>query len=101
MIGEIAKEGAVKIALLKNPVFHKCSKHIDIRYHSVREKVEDAQVMLEFCSTQDMLTDIIMKPTTVMQFEIVRNKLGIQAPYTIESSESVVKTTPRYVPICR
>lgn len=108
-IGEMAKEEAVKIyednqgaiALAKNPEFHKRSKHIDIRYHFVREKVEDGQVVLEYCPTQDMLADIMTKPITAVQFEILRNKLGIQEPYAIESSGSVVKTTPRDVPIYR
>ena len=35
------------IALSKNPEFHKRTKHIDIRYHFVRERVDDDQVLLE------------------------------------------------------
>ena len=50
------------IALAKNPEFHKRTKHIDIRYHFVREKVEDGQVALEYCPTQDMLADLMTKP---------------------------------------
>ena len=53
-LGEMAKDEAIKIyednqgsiALAKNPEFHKRTKHIDIRYHFVREKVEDGQVVL-------------------------------------------------------
>ncbi|KAG2782680.1 hypothetical protein PC111_g24477 [Phytophthora cactorum] len=53
-LGEMANDEAVKIyednqgsiALAKNPEFHKRTKHIDIRYHFVREKVEDGQVVL-------------------------------------------------------
>ena len=71
-IGDIIKEEAVKIyeenqgiiALAKNPDFHNCIKNIDIRYRFVREKVEDAQVVLKFCLTQDMLSDIMTKPIT-------------------------------------
>ena len=48
-LGELHKNGAVKIyednqgsiALAKNPQFHKRIKHIEIRYHFVREKVKD------------------------------------------------------------
>uniref|UniRef100_H3H993 Integrase catalytic domain-containing protein n=1 Tax=Phytophthora ramorum TaxID=164328 RepID=H3H993_PHYRM len=54
-LGEMASDEAVKIyednqgsiALAKNPQFHKRTKHIDIRYHFVREKVEDGQVVLQ------------------------------------------------------
>uniref|UniRef100_H3G826 Reverse transcriptase Ty1/copia-type domain-containing protein n=1 Tax=Phytophthora ramorum TaxID=164328 RepID=H3G826_PHYRM len=54
-LGEMASDEAVKIyednqgsiALTKNPQFHKRTKHIDIRYHFVREKVEDGQVYFD------------------------------------------------------
>ena len=69
-LGEISSDTAVKIfednqgsiALAKNPQYHKRTKHIDIRYHFVREKVEDGQVILEYISTLDMLADIMTKP---------------------------------------
>lgn len=68
------------IALAKNPEFHKRTKHIDIRYHFVREKVENGQMVLEYCPTQDMLTDIMTKPITTAQFDALRTKLGIKSP---------------------
>ncbi|GMF41064.1 unnamed protein product [Phytophthora lilii] len=83
------------IALAKNPEFHKRTKHIDIRYHFVREKVEDGQVVLQYCSTKDMKADLMTKPITAVQFISLRSKLGIQAPSTAESSGSVVKKAPR------
>ncbi|POM66260.1 Integrase catalytic core protein [Phytophthora palmivora] len=89
-IGEMKTKSAVKIyednqgsiALAKNPEFHKRTKHIDIRYHFVREKVEDGQVVLEYCSTKDMLADLMTKPITAVQFDIHRSKLGIQGAIT-------------------
>jgi hypothetical protein len=77
------------IALAKNPEFHKRTKHIDIRYHFVREKVESGQVLLEYCPTQEMLADIMTKPIAAPQFDALRTKLGIQA--AIESKRGVVK----------
>ena len=66
-LGEEAGNGSIKVyednqgetALAKNPEFHKRTKHIDIRYHFVHEKVEDGQVKLEYCPTQDMLADLM------------------------------------------
>ncbi|GMG39212.1 unnamed protein product [Aspergillus oryzae] len=102
-LGEMKSDEAVKIyednqgsiALAKNPEFHKRTKHIDIRYHFVREKVEDGQVVLQYCSTKDMKADLMTKPITAVQFISLRSKLGIQAPSTAESSGSVVKKAPR------
>ncbi|TMW61094.1 hypothetical protein Poli38472_014555 [Pythium oligandrum] len=75
------------IALAKNPEFHKRTKHIDIRYHFVREKVEDGQVVLEYCPTQEMLADLMTKPLAAAQFDALRTKLGIYSAN--ESSGSV------------
>lgn len=88
------------IALAKNPEFHKRTKHIDIRYHFVREKVESGEVVLEYCPNQDMLADIMTKPIAAVQFEGIRDRLGIQGAAANESRESVgktaaVKKTPR------
>ena len=102
-LGEMKSDEAVKIyednqgsiALAKNPEFHKRTKHIDIRYHFVREKVEDGQVLLQYCATKDMKADMMTKPIPAVQFEYLRNILGIQALSAAESSGSVVKEAPR------
>ncbi|KAG2758626.1 hypothetical protein Pcac1_g29253 [Phytophthora cactorum] len=81
-LGEMANDEAVKIyednqgsiALAKNPEFHKRTKHIDIRYHFVREKVEDGQVVLQYVSTTDMLADIMTKPIPATQFGVLRKQ---------------------------
>ena len=45
------------IALANNNMTHGRSKHIDIRYHFTRECVESGQIVLNYCPTEDMLTD--------------------------------------------
>jgi len=92
---KIYEDNQGSIALAKNPEFHKRTKHIDIRYHFVREKVEDGQVVLQYVSTTDMLADIMTKAITAVQFEVLRSKLGIQGAAAVKSSGSVVKKTPR------
>lgn len=92
---KIYEDNQGSIALAKNPEFHKRTKHIDIRYHFVREKVEDGQVVLQYCSTKDMKADMMTKPIPAVQFEFLRNMLGIQGSRTAESSGSVDKNAPR------
>uniref|UniRef100_A0AAV1UQ06 Integrase catalytic domain-containing protein n=1 Tax=Peronospora matthiolae TaxID=2874970 RepID=A0AAV1UQ06_9STRA len=84
------------IALAKNPEFHKRTKHIDIRYHFVREKVEKNQVVLQYCPTQDMLFDIMTKAIAAPQFTVLRTKLVITVGVATESSGSVVKEATRH-----
>uniref|UniRef100_A0AAV1U2G4 RxLR effector candidate protein n=1 Tax=Peronospora matthiolae TaxID=2874970 RepID=A0AAV1U2G4_9STRA len=83
------------IALAKNPEFHKRTKHIDNRYHFVREKVKKNQVVLQYCPTQDMLADITTKAIAAPQFTILCSKLGITVGVATESSGSVVKEATR------
>jgi len=45
----------------KNPVEHKRTKHIDIRYHFVREVITTDKVTLEHCATDDMVADPMTK----------------------------------------
>ena len=73
------------IALAKNSEFHKHTRHIDIRYHFVREKIEDGQVALEYCPTQDMLADIMTKPIPATQLCTLRSKLEIQEPRAVKA----------------
>jgi hypothetical protein len=49
------------IELSKNPVHHDRSKHIDTRYHYIRECVENGVVDVDHIGTDDQLADILMK----------------------------------------
>ena len=52
------------IALAKNPVQHQRSKHIDIRYHSVRLEVQKESVQFEYVQSEDNVADIFTKPVS-------------------------------------
>ena len=49
------------IALAKNPVYHARTKHIDIRHHFIREKLEDREIDVHYISTDRMLADMFTK----------------------------------------
>ena len=50
------------IALCKKNIARGRSKHIDIKYHFCREKVESGQIRVEYCACEDMLADVLTKP---------------------------------------
>ena len=50
------------IELSKNLVFYGTSKHIKIRYHFIRELVENRDIKIEFCKCKQYLVDIFTKP---------------------------------------
>lgn len=52
------------IELCKNLVFHERTKHIDVRFHFIREVVSSGKVNLEKVSTNDNLADMAIKVVT-------------------------------------
>ena len=82
-LGEMKSDKAVKvyednqdaIKLTKNPAFHKWTKHIGIRYRFVRERGEDGQVVLQYCSTKEMKAVMMTKPIPAIQFDHLRRML--------------------------
>lgn len=68
-------QGAMK--LIKNPEFHKRTKHIDIKYHFIREKYEDGLFRLNYVPTDEQLADVFTKPLAKGKFEFFRNKIGV------------------------
>lgn len=67
--------GAIK--LTKNPEFHKRTKHVEVKYHFVREKYQEGAVRIEHANTEDMIADIMTKPLGRQKFEKFRHKLGL------------------------
>jgi len=49
------------IQLSKNPMFHGRSKHIDIKFHFLRNLVKDGIIKLCYCSSQIQVVDIMTK----------------------------------------
>ena len=58
----LMEDNSGAIAIAKNPVSHARTKHIDIRYHYVREAVQDSMVNLTYCPTEEMTADLLTKP---------------------------------------
>lgn len=66
------------IRLIKNPEFHKRSKHIDVRYHFIREKYIENLFILNYISTDDMIADIFTKALSAQKFKELASKLGLK-----------------------
>ena len=67
------------IAMAKNPQQHGRSKHIDIKYHFVRELVENKTIKLKYCPTKEMIADFLTKGLNREQFFYLRKKAGIES----------------------
>ncbi|GJT24193.1 retrovirus-related pol polyprotein from transposon TNT 1-94, partial [Tanacetum coccineum] len=67
------------IALTCNNVQHSMSKHIDIRFHFIKEHVENGVIELYFVNTEYQLADIFTKALARERIEFLINKLGMRS----------------------
>ena len=65
------------IALCKNPVFHSRSKHIETRFHKIRDLVEDGSMEVIHFSSEDQLADFFTKALGKIRFIELRTRIGI------------------------
>ncbi|GKA50202.1 ribonuclease H-like domain, reverse transcriptase, RNA-dependent DNA polymerase [Tanacetum coccineum] len=66
------------ITLMKNPVFHGRSKHIDTKYHFIRECVEREDIQVEFVSGEYQKADILTKALPKIKFLTMRQLIGLK-----------------------
>ncbi|GJS60729.1 hypothetical protein Tco_0655513 [Tanacetum coccineum] len=67
------------IALCCNNVQHSQSKRIDIKFHFIKEQVENRVVELYFVNTEYQLADIFTKALCRERIEFLISKLGMRS----------------------
>jgi hypothetical protein len=65
------------IALIKSPVLHEQSKHIEVKYHLVQESTENDRIKVEFIRSKEQLGDILTKSLDRVKFLELYTKIGL------------------------
>jgi ribonuclease HI len=71
----IYEDNQACIAMSNNPIVQKRSKHIDVRYHFTRERVETEEVKLVYVKTEHQLADLLTKPLQRVKHETLRKQV--------------------------
>jgi hypothetical protein len=58
-------------------VFHDRSKHIEIKYHYIRDMVQKGALRLQYVATDEQVADVLTKSLSRTKFEYFRDKLSI------------------------
>ena len=65
------------MALSSNPKDHSRTKHIDIKYHYIRQTINEKHVIVQYCETGDMTADTLTKGLAKPGFEKFRSAMGV------------------------
>ena len=66
------------IDMAKNPVNNNRTRHIALKHHFIRDAVEDGEIKLVFCPSEDQVADIFTKALPKQRFQQLREALGIR-----------------------
>ena len=75
------------VKLYDNPVFHDKSKHIEIKYHYIRDMVQRKTIHVQYLSTHENITDIFTKPLDMTKFKYFCKRLGLVENASLAKSE--------------
>jgi len=71
------------IRLAENLVFHARTKHIEVHYHYIREKVLEGEIIMVPTKTEEQTADILTKSLNKAKFEKFREALGMVCRTTL------------------
>ena len=74
------------IAITKNYVFHQKTKHIDRRYHFIKDALQEGIIDLIYCPTEEQMADIFTKPLAKDRFNYLRSMLGVKSAQDLKGS---------------
>jgi hypothetical protein len=74
---ELRVDNKSALALAKNPIFHKWSKHIRVRYHFIRCCMEEGNFKACYINTKDQLADLLTKPLGRIKFLELCSRIGM------------------------
>ena len=66
---QIHCDSQITIYLAKNQVYHARTKHIDVRFHKIRELIVTRDIILEKVHTSENAIDMLSKPVTAAKFK--------------------------------
>jgi hypothetical protein len=66
------------ISMARNPVFHQRTRHINRKYHFIREALQEGVINMQFCRSEEQLADIFIKALPKDRFKQLRLKLGVK-----------------------
>ena len=91
---EIFCDNKSAIAIAQNPVQHGRTKHINVKFHSLREAEKNKLIKITYCSTDVQLADLMTKALPKSRLEFLRMNLGLFKASLKEECQNVHEMLP-------
>jgi hypothetical protein len=84
------------LALASNPAYHAHTKHIEVDYHFVREKVVNRDIAVKFISIGDQTANIFTKGLSSSRFAYLLSKLMVVPPIHLQGAVNITRPVANY-----
>ena len=71
----VMEDNQTCIQIADNPVSQRRTRHMDVRYHFIRDQINDGIITVRYCVTRDMLADVLTKVMPRPAFLRLRDKI--------------------------
>ena len=88
---EIRVDSKSAIELAKNPVHHERSKHIDVKFHFIREHIREGSVKLNHVASHDQVADMFTKPLPMVLLDKCKMAVGMKNGRNLSLREEFVE----------
>ncbi|CAJ2665360.1 unnamed protein product [Trifolium pratense] len=80
---ELMVDNKSAINLAKNPIAHGRSKHIETKFHFLRDQVTKGKIKMTYCNTEKQMADVLTKPLKIDRFKDLRRMMNVQSLETL------------------
>ena len=88
----VYEDNQATICMSKNPESHGRSKHIEVKYHFIREQVIKKNIEVKYCQTENMVADMLTKGLGKERFKKLRMLAGLSEQSSVKQ-EGVLENT--------
>ena len=78
---ELVDDNQVTLHVAPNPIFHGRTKHIELDYYFIREKIISKEISTKFVNSHDQLANVFTKSLWGPRIDYICNKLGVYDIY--------------------